>query len=173
MRVCALGTRLRLEIGEERAAIQWLTECVDDHKSFAKRFGRKWLGNRRAFFFHESVDDAYLERYLDLERWLREKREVLMDVIHHARRNFWNKDAIGQLYTGGINSRLIEDPDYVRLLDFAEVLVENYQRLAGYEQELTSQCLSSFVERDAMESALLDGYDGYVLLVGAVSADAG
>lgn len=172
MRVCALGTRLRLEISEGLAAVHWLSECVDDHRLFAKRFVRKWIGNRTAFFFHESVDDAYLERYLELERWLRDKRDVLLAVIHDERRDFWNKDAISLLYTGGLNSKLIEDPNYVRLLDLAEVLVENFQRLAGYQQELNLNCPGSFAEREAMESALLDGYDGYVMLVGAKSTDA-
>lgn len=173
MRVCALGTRLRLEIGEGQAAAQWLTECVKDHRSLARRFVRKWIGNRTAFFFHESVDDAYLERYLELERWLREKREVLLAVIHDKRRDFWNKDAISSLFTGGLNSRLIEPPHYILPLDFGEVVVENFQRLAGYEQELKSQCLASFVEREAMESALLDGYDGFVMLVDTMPADEG
>ncbi len=173
MRVCTMSTRLKMTIGEGKGALQWLTDCVADHRSFAKRFVRKWLGNRTAIFFHDSVTDKNLERYLDLERWLQEKRDVLLAVINDERRNFWNNDAISLLYTGGLNSKLIEDPDYIHMLNFSEVMVENYQRLAGYEQELTSQCLSSFVERDAMESALLDGYDGYVLLVGAVSADAG
>ncbi|MCY3799626.1 MAG: hypothetical protein OXG84_17610 [Chloroflexi bacterium] len=173
MRVCALGTRLRLEISAGRAAVHWLAECVQDNRSFAKRFVRKWLGTNRAFFFHESVDNEYLERYLDLERWLREKRDVLLAVLHDARRRFWNDDAISLLYTGGLNSKLIEDPDYVRMLNFSEVMVENYQRLAGYEQELASQCLANYAEREAMESALLEGHDGYVMLVGAMSADAG
>lgn len=173
MRICALGTRLRLEIGESEAAIEWLAACVNDHRSFTKRFVRKWLGNRTAFFFHESVEKEYLERYLELERWLRGTRDVLLAVIHDKRRDFWNNDAISSLFSGGLNSRLIEPPHYILPLDFGEVVVENFQRLAGYEQELKSQCISSFVEWEAMESALLDGYDGYVMLVGAVPADAG
>lgn len=173
MRVCALGTRLRLEIGEGLAAVHWLSECVKDHRSFARLFVRKWIGNNTAFFFHESVADEYLERYLEVERWLRQKRDVLLTVIHDERRNFWNKDAISILYSGGLNSRLIEPPHYISLLDFAEVVVENLQRLAGYERELNSHCPGSFAEREAMESALLDGYDGYVMLVGAIPTDAG
>ena len=173
MRVCALATRLRLEIGEGNAAVHWLTECVQDHRSFAKRFVRKWLGTNRAYFFHESVDNEYLERYLDLERWLREKRDVLLAVLHDARRRFWNDDSINVLYEDRRKSVLKDPPHYIALLDYAEVVVENFQRLVGYEQELASQCLANYAEREAMENALLEGHDGYVMLVSASPSDAG
>ena len=169
MRICALGTRLRLEIGAGKAADQRLAECVKDYRSFAKRFVRKWLGNRTAFFFHESVEKEYLERYLALESWLRERRDVVLAVLHEKRRDFWNSDAIRNLYTGGRNSQLIEPPHYVKLLESAEVLVENFQRLAGYEQELRSASRWSFAEREEAESALLATCEGagYVMLVNA------
>ena len=174
MRICALGTRLRLEIGENEAAILWLADCVNDHRSFAKRFVRKWLGNRTAFFFHESVEKEYLERYLALESWLRERRDVVLAVIHEKRRDFWKRDAISNLYTGGLNSKLIEPPHYVKLLDSVEILVENFQRLAGYEKELGSVSRWSFAEREEAESALLATCEGagYVMLVSASQSDA-
>ncbi len=164
MRVCAMGTRLRLEIGEDEAAIDWLSKCVSGHKSRARSFVKRWIGSRTALFFHESVNDEYLERYLDIERWLRERQDVLKEVISENRRDFWKDEAVSALYTRGINRRLEENPYYVKSLDRAEILIENFQRLQGYELELKSM-RSPFKEWEALNSALIEKHDGYVMLV--------
>ena len=62
MKVCAMSVRLRLEIGEDAAATNWLSQCVGEHKIHARHFVIKWLGNQPALFFHESVSDENFER---------------------------------------------------------------------------------------------------------------
>ncbi len=165
MRVCAMGTRLRLEIGEDEAAIDWLSKCVNGHKSRARSFVKRWIGNRTAIYFHESVSDEHLDRYLNIERWLRERRDVLREVIFQNRKYFWNDTATEALYTrSGLNTVLTEEPFYLESLPNAEVLIENFQRLQGYELELKSM-RSPFKEWEALNSALIDNHDGYVMLV--------
>lgn len=165
MRVCAMGTRLRLEIGEDEAAIDWLSKCVSGHKSRARSFVKRWIGSRTAIYFHESVSDEHLDRYLNIERWLREKQDVLREVIFQNRKYFWNDNATEALYTrSGLKTVLNDEPFYVESLSNAEVLIENFQRLQGYELELKS-IRSPFKEWEALNSALIEKHDGYVMLV--------
>lgn len=165
MKVCAMGTRLRLEIGEQKAAIDWLSKCVSDHKTSARSFVKRWLGKFPALFFHESVSDEYLDRFLDIERWLRQKHDVVRDVIKDNRRSFWNGEAINALYTPGrINRRLLEKPFYLDAIPPAEILIENFQRLQGFELELKSMCVP-FHEWEALEREQIGNLTGYVLLI--------
>ncbi|MCY4020294.1 MAG: hypothetical protein OXG39_12880 [Chloroflexi bacterium] len=165
MKVCAMSVRVRLEVGEEEAAIDWLSKCVTGHKKLARNFVRKWIGNRPALYFHESVSDEHLERFLDIERWLHERRDVLKEVIFQNRKYFWNDKAIEALYTrSGLNTVLMEEPFYLVSLPHAEILIENFQRLQGFELELKS-LRSSFKEWEAFNSSLIDNHDGYVMLV--------
>lgn len=177
MRVCALGTRLRLQINEVKAAVQWLSECVEYHRSVAKRFVRKLLGNSTALYFHESVSEENFDRYLYIESWLRGKRDVLRELVRTSRKSFWDEDAVDELFVRvPINRKeLSNNPFYVGLLPLAEIAIVNYQRFEGFELELKSQGLSSasFVEREEMEGTLLECYDGYVLLVGSMPVSAG
>jgi len=164
MKVCAMGTRLRLEIGEDEAAIDWLSKCVNGHQSRARSFIRKWIGRRRALYFHESVNDEYFDRFLDIERWLRAKRDVITDVVRDNRRDFWESDVIQELYSGGINRQLLENPFYHKAFDESEILIENFQRLQGFELELKSMRFH-FKEWEAYESSIIDQHDDYAMLV--------
>ena len=168
MKVCAMSVRLRLEIGEDEAATNWLSQCVGEHKIHARSFVSKWLGNQPALFFHESVSDEYFERYLNIERWLRGKRDVLPEIVKAYRSSFWDKDAIAALYSGGLNSQLIELPFYDSALTNAEILIENYQRLEGFEHELESMCLPTFEQWDTFDGengVSISKHDGYALLI--------
>jgi len=164
MKVCALGVRLRLEVGEDEAAIDWLSKCVPGHKTRARSFIQKWIGRRRALYFHESVDDEYFDRYLDIERWLRERRDVLKDVVRDNRRDFWESEAISDLYSGGINRQLLEEPFYHVAFDHAEVLIENFQRLQGFELELNSMCFP-FAQWEVFGIEEISNNSGYAMLV--------
>ncbi len=168
MKVCAMSVRLRLEIGEDEAATNWLSQCVGEHKIHARSFVSKWLGNHPALFFHESVSDEYFERYLNIERWLRGKRDVLPEIVKAYRSSFWDKDTIAALYSGGLNSQLIELPFYDSALTNAEILIENYQRLEGFEHELESMCLPTFEQWDTFDGengVSISKHDGYALLI--------
>lgn len=164
MKVCTLETRLRLEIGENEAARDRLSKCVDAHRTYAQKFVRKWLGNSPALYFHESVSDEYFYRYLDIERWLQGKRNVLANLISEHRRNFWNIEALQPLDAPPIGFQIDENPFYLQAIPSAEILIENFQRLLGYKLELESMLLP-FSEWDTYEEARIASHDDYVLLV--------
>ena len=167
-KVCAMSVRLWLEIGEDAAASNRLSQCISKDKDLARRFVSKWLGNQPALFFHESVSDENFERYLNIERWLRGNRDVLPEIVKAYRSSFWDNDALSALYSTGFNSKLIEPPFYVSALTNAEILIENYQRLEGFEHELESMCLPTFADWEAYDGeggVSIREQDGYVLLV--------
>ena len=127
MKVCAVSTRLRLEIGEDAAAIHWLSKCVEEHRTFAEKFVRKWVGEHPALYFHESVSDEYFERYLDIERWLQGERNVLADVVKKNRQYFWDSEALQPLDAPPIGFQIDENPYYHDAIPNAELLIENFQ----------------------------------------------
>lgn len=165
MNVCSMSARLHLEIGEDEAAIDLLSKCVSEQENYTRSFVKKWLDDNPALFFHESISDEYFERYLEIERWLRGKRDVLPEIVRENRHSFWDGEAIGALYWG---RNLREDPFYLTSLPQAEILLENYQRLEGFELELKSMCLPTFAEWEAYDGdngpSILE-HDGYVMLV--------
>ncbi len=175
MQAAILIVRSWLEIGEKDLALKWLGGILRGHRERVRLYVRAQLGNLRALFFHESVSDEYFERYLNVERWLRGKRVVLPEIVQAYRHSFWDGEAIKRLHTGGIGSRLDESPFYETALPRAEILIENYQRLEGFEQELKSMCLPTFAEWEAYDgdgNVSISEHDGYVMLVNAASLDA-
>lgn len=180
MRICTLGTRLRLEIGENEAAIDWLSQCVSEHKSHTRDLVLKLLGENRALFFHESISVEYFDRYLNIERWLRGKRDVLLEIVRESRYSFWNDDAISPLYvTTFASAELSNNPFYWASIPMSEVLIENYERLEGFEQELRSLeglCLPTFTEWEAYDGETdisISEHNGYAMLVRTAFMDAG
>ncbi|MCE2473729.1 MAG: hypothetical protein J4G18_17875 [Anaerolineae bacterium] len=169
MKVCSMSARLHLEIGEEDVALDRVTKCVSEQENYTRKFVNKSLGDNPALYFHESVSDENLERYLDIERWMRGKPDILSDVIKAYRRSFWEDDAIKALFTRGrVTAQLLDDPFYLQSLPQAEILIENFQRLKGYELELSSMCLPTFAEWESYDgdgSLSISEHDGYVMLV--------
>lgn len=172
MKVCAVSTRLRLEIGEDAAAIHWLSKCAYNHWVYAEKFVRKWIGDYPALYFHESVSDEYFDRYLDIERWLQGEPDVLAKLIKQHRRYFWDNGALQPLDAPRVGFQIDENPFYLHAIPNAELLIENVQRLRGYELELKSMLLP-FLEWDAYEEARIDSHGDYVLLVNLDKLDRG
>lgn len=168
MRVCLLGTRLLLDYGHEDAARDLLSTCVNEQETQTTRFVRKWLGSRRAFYFHESVSDEYFDQYIRIERWLRGKHDVLADIVRESRKDFWVHDALAPLDAPALFFQIDEDAFYKTALPSAELMIENLQRLQGMQLELQSMCVPTFAEWDAFEGdagASISDHDGFVMLV--------
>ena len=138
MQVAVMTVRSWLEIGEENLAVEWLRGVLHAHKERTRLLVSRLLGYSTALYFHESVSEEYFERYLSIESWLRGRRDILRELVQYSRRMFWNEDAIDSLFViMPVNRKeLINDPFYVRSIPLAEVAIENYQRLEGFDLEL-------------------------------------
>jgi len=166
MMVAAMMVRSWLEIGEHRLALDWLSSIMRAQWVSTRLLVRKLLGNSKALYFHESVSEEYFERYVRIESWLRGKRDILRDLVHDSRKRFWDEEAVNDLFDlVPVNRKeLSNNPFYVGSLPLAEIAIENYQRLEGFELELRSLS-SSFKEWESIGSDQTGDHNGYVLLV--------
>ena len=168
MQAATLIVRAWLEIGEQDLALEWLCGILRGQRERVQLFVASQIRDRRALFFHSSVTDDDFERFLNVERWLRGKRTVLPEIVKENRVDFWNTDAVGDLFTGGLNSQLVEQPFYLASVRNCEVLIENYQRLEGFELVLKSMCFGEFSmweDFDGENDISIAEHDDYVILV--------
>ena len=171
MHVAAMSARAWLEIGEADLAREWLAYSLERQQRRARRLVHTWLGDRRAYFFHESVGDENFERYISIERWLREKKDVLRDIVRENYVDFWNDDALSSIQNpprfGQREAVLITPPPYLSLLKQVELLIENYRRLEGFRLELKSMCLpfDQWDVYDVRTDMMDTEHGGYVMLV--------
>ena len=170
MQVSTMIVRAWLEIGEESLALKWLSSAIRGHLERAHVFSRNRIGRSPALYFHSSISGDWFDRYLYIEGWLRGRHDVLRVVLDNNRQQFWKDEAISSLFTGGLNSQLHEEPFYMTSLPQAEILIENYQRLHGFELELKQLASTgrSFQEWDALDGEngrRIAEHDDYFLLV--------
>ena len=171
MHVAAMSARAWLEIGEADLAREWLAYSLERQQRRARRLVHTWLGDSRAYFFHESVGDENFERYISIERWLREKKDVLRELVRENYADFWNDDALSSIQNpprfGRREAVLITPPPYLSLLKQVELLIENYRRLEGFRLELKSMCLpfDQWDVYDVRTDMMDTEHGGYVMLV--------
>lgn len=130
--------RCFLETGQVNLAKKRLAECVESYLPLTQQLIEKLFGKYPALYFHADVSDEDLERFIKIQQWLRNKDDILADLMLEYRKDFWNTDAIKPL--GGwtlptINMPFIkmtqqeQTPQYLATLTQCEVLIENYQRI--------------------------------------------
>lgn len=150
--------RCYLAADDLELARQRLIEDMPIFRAAAFELIKLWMGQYPAIFFHKDVSSFELERFLQVQRWLYDDNDftsaddarVLFRVINDLRGDFWNPAVIEDEYYDTVNrlvrrpmrtlkDRLAELPDS---LTQAEVVMENIQRLSGFELELRSMRLS-------------------------------
>ena len=170
MQITTMQARCWLEISEVESALEWLCFGWEETGSLTRRFARARLGNRRAYFFHNSVSEESFNRYLNIEQWLRGKRDVFRELVNENLEDFWEDsvlDAISYRRFPGTARILHEPPPYDSSLRQIEILIENYQRLEGFKQELQSNRDNFAVwdELDGENASQISSHNDYVLLV--------
>ncbi len=142
-----------------------ISEEVPEFRELTASLVNRWLGEMSTIYFHKDVDNETLDRFLKVQHWLRRQSQPawqdLAILIHELRADFWNVEAITPKYDSvqdrvrNLNrARTVESvlPDLQERLLQAELMIENYQRLEGYELELRSINLS-FEEWENLVSA--------------------
>lgn len=143
MQLDILHVRSYLDTNQTLAAKSRLRECVRDYRVHVRSFVEKLLGDFPAKYFHKDVSTEDFQRYLRVEDWLRDKDDILFELIDERRADFWNGAAISELNPGVI-SKLKGDRsiDHLTALTMAELLIEYLQRLEGYEIEIATMRMS-------------------------------
>jgi hypothetical protein len=143
--------RCFLETNQVNVAKSRLAECVDEYLPLTKMLVEKLLGQYPALYFHGDVSDENLERFIAIQQWLRQKDDVLADLILAYRKDFWNNDAVKPIAGWTLPTinmpfmkiaQQTQEPHYLTTLTQCEILIENYQRLLGFELELASMRLT-------------------------------
>ena len=167
--VDTLAARCFLEVDERRAAWERLKDGLEKLQPRTVSVIKKLVGDRPALYFHESVDECFLDRYIDIEAWLRGERNVLRAIITEHRRDFWTEDAKNNLYTLDPLRRRVpeEKPFYLETIPRAELLIEEFERFKGFQLELDSmdRPFESWERLSDSDTQRVEEHDDYVLLV--------
>jgi hypothetical protein len=174
MQLDTMRVRCYLETDQHQLAKKRLAEWIEEYQALAQRLVNLWLGENRAVYFHPSVDDDNLVRYVALEQKLRAKADVLLDLVLEHRQKFWDKKyepTVNKFDIRSTMERLTrrdapdEDitPTHLLALEQAELLFENLERLFGFQLELASLNLA-FTEWEAYTPDIQD-HDDFVMLV--------
>ena len=173
--VNTMTARCSLEFGDEKVAIRRLKNSAKELRPQLESLVQKLVGDQPALYFHESVSDDDLERYVQIRSWLHSDENVWATVVMDTRREFWNRDAVKALYRRNRRRRrvLVENPFYARTTPQAEQLIENFQRFEGFILELESLD-RPFRDWELLEeeaAARLADHDDYVLVIDEEALD--
>lgn len=146
--------RCYLASGDEKLAKAGLAEEMPQFEDRVKNLIDFWLGQNAAIYFHKDVPSDYLARFLRIQQWLRgvdsgNDSLVLFKIIDHYRENFWDNSIINtdvfSSFRKNINSEAYQQERRKLLennLSQAEILIENMERLWGFEMEVRTMRLS-------------------------------
>jgi hypothetical protein len=143
-----------LEIDEEELARKRLSEAVAEMEEGVKTLITHWLGKHPAIFMHKDVSKSDLERFLQIEVWLNTgggfTLPTIVDILDEMREDFWNSEVTKAEYAN-VFKRVTRQADSShkgrvselsdRLMQ-AEILIENFNRLRGFDLELRALRLS-------------------------------
>lgn len=141
-----------LKAGDSQLAITRLREDKQRFEESVYELINHWKGTYPAVYFHGDVPSDSLERFLNIETWLRTKNyrkdpRILFDIVNDYRDNFWNTDILENdimkhlIFKGATISETRNKQLAHNLLQ-AEILIENLERFYGFELEISEMRLS-------------------------------
>lgn len=136
MQVDTANVRIHLQSGDQNAAYEILENGLVEYRKQACRLIQQLLG-KRARYFHSQVNDADFLRFVAVEEWLRNERDILYDLVIDNREDFWSRrigKAIGPNKPDRV--RKFTYVGHLESLDYAASIIESHQRMEGYKLEL-------------------------------------
>jgi hypothetical protein len=157
MYACTSYVRCYLEVNERESALEDITKDIAELNGYVRQLIANWLGEHPAIFLHRGNNRDTVERFLRLQHWLNSESEIplppdeddIIDILENLRGDFWNQelvqDSLGDRMrqitrrpVQRFEDRLAALPDH---LTQAEILLENLQRMEGFELEIRSMRL--------------------------------
>ena len=169
MHLDTLYCRCLLELENLARAKTFLDIKLKDYRETSRCLVHRHLGTHRAAYFHNSVLESDLRRYIAIEHWLRADGNRLMEILLANRRDFWNKDVANDSNIGKPGKG-----NYLEALTQSELLIENYRRFSGFHAEIEalerlgishSELAKQQNEALAKAEKTLTEHDDYLLLV--------
>ena len=185
MQLDELRCRCLLELEEYSRANVYLADRLDAYLETSRHLIHRHLGEHRAIYFHKSVPETELLRYIAIEYWLRANGNRLLEIVLANRHDFWNQDLANEsveVKTGPaglanlpfLKKGETEGKPHLDALILSELLIENHSRLLGFHAEIEaierlgiSHKEWENKQREALADAEIDleEYDDYALLV--------
>jgi len=138
-----------LLLEETSLATAYLSTYLESYRETSRLLVHRHLGEHRAIFFHKSVSEYDLKRYVAVENWLMPSENRLWDILLANRHDFWNHDVDkdpkiakqGKLSQFPLPYRRKgeeKDSTLLQVLTMSELLIENYQRFRGFQTEVAA-----------------------------------
>lgn len=157
-------------------------EVLPDFERFVETLVQLWLGEHNgAIYFHKDVPPEYLARFFYIQQWLRgvatgNDAFTMFQIIEEFRPYFWDDAALGKkdvkkdvmdtITRRSSTSRFTEKQLQAlgdNLLQ-AEILIENFERLIGFEMEIQSMRLAFDEWSRLVSDETLEEYGGALIV---------
>jgi hypothetical protein len=160
-------------MGHRDWAVQRLGEELPMFRQHVERVIRAYMQDEPVRYFERGIDAADLEQFFVVQQWLRGETgplsaTMMFAIVNDMRGSFWNAEVFGniaqrtaQKVRGGWRQSLVEQ------LNACTLLIENYQRLEGFELEMRSVRLSLEEWEAGVDEALLNEHGGALIVESA------
>ncbi len=190
MQVDSVRIRCYLDNDDLENAKRHLQEPLAEYRKMLRLTVNRLLGTKRAIYFHHTVSDEDLWRYVGIRKWLSDRdidlSFLLQETLFAERHDFWNPDIVKDVDDSvkrlSIRKRLsplgkssLESiPPHLLVLAKCDVLIENFRRLEGFQAEIESierlgvsvpEWEMQFATRLAEKEISLAEHQDYALLV--------
>ncbi len=193
MQISVVWARCYLYLDDVAVAKEYVKKtALQYHKLVKGTISTELLGTQRAIYFHHTVNEADLWRFIYIRQWLsdkdanRDKYSVLGEVALAERSDFWNEDITKNItaadarrstrdrYFAHKRDSVEELPKHLLVLAQSEILIHSYQLLKGLQAEIEAieRLELSYSQWEEQESGTLAKakvnlakYKDYVLLV--------
>ena len=125
-----------VKYGRDDDAVLRLDMNISGLKPHVKRLVQSLVGKQAALYFHKSVSDDHLDRYIQIRKWLDGEDNVWERVAKEARKGFWNDNSVRRLYREARRflytwPKLRKDPFYIQNIPRAEARHREFPALGG------------------------------------------
>ncbi|MBW7877836.1 MAG: hypothetical protein H3C32_00865 [Anaerolineae bacterium] len=169
-----------VEFDEIKIARREMREQIEQFRGLVQRLVRAYLEPNGAVYLHRAFEIGVFVQYWRVRRWLDQTGEATLDgllaLIDEIRPDLWDLALVDDEYSAGIAGavqRVIRRPqhsfenragEFSRSLDRCEFLIENFDRLTGYELELASMRLSVAEWKELVSEAEIEANGGLAVL---------
>lgn len=139
MQIDTAHVRIFLDSNRLDLAKSLLDDCLREYRSLTHDLIQDLLGLKRARYFNSKVDNNDLFRYVLIEEWLRDSQGIMTELVLESRDKFWNGSVKKSLGPNKRNQlKRFTYIGHLEALTYAERLIENYERLIGYQAEINA-----------------------------------
>lgn len=165
------------EEGKFDTARKQLQKGLEQYKPYAEKIITAKLGQYPSIYLHPKFELSDVKRFLRVRAWqLDKKTDDVLEILDELRQEFWN-DKVPKAIEGNVLQKARDtlpinktDPasrlnSLLEALTDAEAIIENFNRLQGFDLELREERLSQGDFATKRDEARLEYSDKGVALI--------